>query len=146
MDGYPAGMTWDEVMTLLRGTPPGHLSTVSADGSPHVSKVAFGLDGDRVWLATRRSSAKARNLRANGSLALMAEGNSAETYVWGRAEAVEDRTEIERVWHGGVFPFDLAGFFGSPDNPDVQFFRITPQRAVAMVAGAAGLERRTWTA
>ncbi len=133
-------------MELLRGTPPGHLATTGADGTPHAAKVALGLDGDVLWIATRRSSAKARNLRADPRLAVMVEGNRAETYVWGEAEAENDGAELRRVWDGGVFPFDLSGFFGSPDNPDVVLFRVRPTRAVAMVAGDSGLERRTWSA
>ena len=139
-------MTWDDLVELIRNTPPGHLSTVGADGTPHVAKVALGIDGDHLWLATRRSSAKARNLRANPALAAMVEGNRAETYVWGTAEVVDDPAEVERVWGGGIFPFDLTGFFGAPDNPDFTLFRITPVRAVAMVARDAGPQRRTWVA
>ena len=139
-------MTWDEVVALLRGTPPGHLATTAGDGTPHVAKVALGVEGARLWLATLRSSAKARNLRADPRLAAMVEGNSAETYLWGTAELVDDAAEVARVWNGGICPFDLSGFFGSPDNPDLALFRITPARAVAMVAGPTGPQRRTWSA
>lgn len=139
-------MTWDEITALIAGAGPAHVATADASGAPHVAIVAPAVEGDGLWFMTRRSSAKAADLLANPRLSLMWEGNSAETYLWGTVEVVDDLETRERVWHAGLFPYDPAGFFGSADNPDVVMFRVTPTHATAMVAGDGGPQRRTWSA
>jgi PPOX class probable F420-dependent enzyme len=52
------------------GTRTGKLSTVRADGSPHVTPVWFLLDGDDIVLTTEKSGVKGRNLARDGRFAL----------------------------------------------------------------------------
>ncbi|MFI6345618.1 PPOX class F420-dependent oxidoreductase [Streptomyces sp. NPDC050560] len=64
-------MTDDEWRAFVsQGTHTGKLSTVSADGSPHVAPVWFLLDGDDIVFNTGKDSVKGRNLARDGRLAL----------------------------------------------------------------------------
>jgi PPOX class probable F420-dependent enzyme len=47
-----------------------HVATINPDGSPQVSSVWIGLDGDLVYFNTEASRVKARNLRNNPSVAI----------------------------------------------------------------------------
>ncbi|WP_111601793.1 PPOX class F420-dependent oxidoreductase [Streptomyces sp. Amel2xB2] len=56
-------MTQDEWRRFVsEGTRTGKLSTVRADGSPHVAPVWFVLDGDDLVLNTGENTVKGRNL------------------------------------------------------------------------------------
>lgn len=55
---------------LAAGTRTGKLSTVRADGGPHLAPIWFILDGDDIVLTTAATSAKGRNLARDGRVAL----------------------------------------------------------------------------
>jgi len=76
---------WTDVATHLTGQA--HIATVRADGSPHVAKVWPALDGQTIWIGTRATSGKARNLRVNPEAALMFEP-AGEAYVSGDVEVI----------------------------------------------------------
>lgn len=138
----PAILTWADVASQLIGLA--NVATVSAAGEPHVAVVAPILDDvpePRLWIFTRRSSGKARNLAANPRISLMWRPGS-EIYVQGQAELVDDEAEKARLWAFDSLPFDPNAFFGTPDHPDFVLVRVTPRRAV--VHGPTG--RSTWRA
>ena len=116
-----------------------HVATASADGAPHVAVVAPVLESDVLWIFTMRSSRKARNLAANPRMSLMWRPGS-EIYLTADAELVDAADDKARLWARTDLPFNPAGFFGSPDNPDFVLVRVTPRRAV--VLGPSG--RTVW--
>lgn len=124
-------------------TGQAHIATVRPDGSPHVAKVWPAVDGDTIWIGTRATSGKARNLRANPLAALMFEAQG-EAYVSGEAELVDDIETKQRIWNSGIFPYPLAGFFGAPDRDDFVFLRFRPGRAILLTQGETGIRRETW--
>ena len=136
-------MEWSAVAVHLTG--PAHIATVRPDGSPHVARVWPALDGQTIWIGTRASSGKARNLRVNPRAALMFEP-TAEAYVSGGVEVISDLATKERLWNSGIFPYPMAGFFGSADRDDFVLLRFTPQHAIVITQGDAGLRRDTWQA
>jgi general stress protein 26 len=136
-------MNWTDVTEHLTGLA--HLSTVSPDGHPHVALAGAVVDGDVLWFGTRASSAKARNIAVNPQVALMW-SPAAEVYVRGVAELVDDVSEKRRVWDSGIFPYDLATFFGSPDDEDFVFVKIRPRSATVLTQGDSGIVRRRWIA
>ena len=138
-----AALTWTEFLDLINGVPVIHMATASAEGEPHVAVVSAAVDGSHVIVAVKRDSAKARNMTANSRASFVWQGNSAETYLWGTVELVDDPAEKHRVWTTGLFPYDMALFFGSADSPDWVIARIRPTKVVAMVQGEKGLARRT---
>lgn len=139
-----AEFTWADVLLLIDGAGSAHLATATAGGDPHVSVVWAVADSNGVSLTMRTVSGKAGRLRSNPRVALMWEGNSAETYVWGDATLVTDSEEKSRIWSSGTFPFDLSVFYGGPTSPDWTLVRVTPTRAVAMMSNDSGMERKSW--
>ncbi|MFB7505744.1 PPOX class F420-dependent oxidoreductase [Streptomyces broussonetiae] len=64
-------MTKDEWQEFLsEGTRTGKLSTVRADGSPHIAPVWFLMDGDELVFNTGKNTVKGRNLARDGRVAL----------------------------------------------------------------------------
>lgn len=136
---------WKEVGALIESSGLAHVATSTAGGDPHVAVVFVVCEGDRLTLTMRVSSKKAANLRANPRMAMMWQGNGAETYVWGSVSLVDDPSEKNRVWNGGLFPFDLGQFYGSEQSSDWIVAHVQPVRAVVMAQTERGLERREWT-
>ena len=136
-------MEWSDVAAHVTGQA--HIATVRADGSPHVAKVWPALDGETIWIGTRASSGKARNLRVNPKAALMFEPTG-EAYISGEVEVVSDVATKERIWNSGIFDYPMAGFFGSADSDDFVLLRFTPLRAIVMTQDESGIRRDTWQA
>lgn len=64
-------MTEDEWRGFVTaGTRTGKLSTVRADGRPHVAPVWFVLDGDDIVFNTGKDTVKGRNILRDGRVAL----------------------------------------------------------------------------
>jgi len=136
-------MEWRDVAKQLTGQA--HIATVRPDGSPHVAKVWPGVEGETIWIASRAGSGKVRNLRSHPHAAVMWEP-TAEVYLSADAEVVADTSTKARLWNGGVFPYPMEGFWGSPDKEDWVLLRLTPTRAIVMSQGESGLRRDTWEA
>jgi general stress protein 26 len=141
--GYVSAVDWEEVADVIRSGGVARMATAGNDGWPQVSQVGVGVEDDRLWLVTGRVSRKARNLRENPRASLMWTPR-AELYLRATVEFDEDAAERERVWTSGLLPYDPAPFFGSHDDPDNAFVRLTPVTAIAYVQGASGVERRRW--
>jgi len=134
-------MKWSDVAVHLTGQA--HMATVRPDGSPHVAKVWPAVDGETIWIGTRVTSGKARNLRVNPGAALMFEPKG-EAYVYGDAEVITDLGTKQRIWNSGIFPYPMEGFFGSPERDDFVFLKMRPRRAIVMTQGESGIQRDTW--
>lgn len=85
---------------LSQGTRTAKLSTVRADGSPHVAPIWFLLDGDQVVFNTSKESVKGRNLARDGRVALCVDDDRPPfdfVVVQGRAQLSEDLDDL-REW------------------------------------------------
>lgn len=127
-------MQWSDVQGAARAIGwLAYLGTVDAEGHPHVSVVSPGLEIEgTIWFATRPSSKKARNLRANPAVAFhwpVGGPGPGELIARGTAAIHAEQQDRDRLWDAGVVPFDLAGFFGSRDNPDLAFVEVAVDRA-----------------
>jgi general stress protein 26 len=140
----PAEFSWDEVAALITGAGVAHMASTSVDGAAHVAQVFAAVEGKHLTFTTRTTSAKAANIRANTQVALMWQGNSAETYVWGNASLSDDPAMKRHVWESGIVPFDLSHFYGTVDSPGWGVVSVVPVRAVAMMQTSGGLVRRAW--
>ncbi|MBW5420193.1 TIGR03618 family F420-dependent PPOX class oxidoreductase [Streptomyces sp. BG9H] len=81
------------------GTRTGKLSTVRADGSPHIAPIWFLLDGQDLVFNTGKETVKGRNLARDGRVALCVDDDQppfAYVVLQGRAELIE---EIDQVRH-----------------------------------------------
>ncbi|MFF6996640.1 PPOX class F420-dependent oxidoreductase [Streptomyces sp. NPDC008313] len=85
---------------VSEGTRTGKLSTVRADGRPHVAPVWFLLDGDTLVFNTARETVKGRNLVRDGQVALCVDDDRPPfdfVTLEGRAELSEEPEEL-RYW------------------------------------------------
>ncbi|MFJ6725551.1 PPOX class F420-dependent oxidoreductase [Streptomyces sp. NPDC091281] len=83
-----------------QGTRTGKLSTVRADGSPHVAPIWFVIDGDDLVFNTGKESVKGHNLARDGRVALCVDDERPPfsfVVIQGRAQLSEDLDEI-RHW------------------------------------------------
>jgi PPOX class probable F420-dependent enzyme len=64
----------DEARHLFEGKELAHVATLNADGTPQVSAVWVGLDGDLVTFNTAEGRVKTKNLYANPSVAVSITG------------------------------------------------------------------------
>jgi PPOX class probable F420-dependent enzyme len=71
---------------LLRSESTVWLSTVSAEGTPHLVPIWFSWDGDRLFIASKPHAKKVRNLRANPRL-MIALGEPDDDFDVGLVEA-----------------------------------------------------------
>lgn len=81
------------------GTRTAKLSTVRADGSPHVAPIWFVLDGDDVVFNTGKETVKGRNLARDGRVALCVDDDRppfAFVVIQGKARISEDLAEVRR--------------------------------------------------
>ncbi|MBQ0826699.1 PPOX class F420-dependent oxidoreductase [Streptomyces tagetis] len=82
------------------GTRTAKLSTVRADGSPHVAPIWYLLDGDEVVFNTGKETVKGRNLLRDGRVALCVDDDRppfAFVVIQGRARLSEDLDDL-RHW------------------------------------------------
>ncbi|MGW6743490.1 PPOX class F420-dependent oxidoreductase [Streptomyces sp. NPDC055025] len=94
-------MSKDEWQAFVsEGTRTAKLSTVRADGSPHIAPVWFVLDGDDLVFNTGRETVKGRNLLRDGRAALCVDDERppfAFVVIQGRAE-IDEEPERLRTW------------------------------------------------
>lgn len=84
---------------VSHGTRTAKLSTVRADGSPHVAPIWFVLDGDDVVFNTGGETVKGRNLARDGRVALCVDDDRppfAFVVLRGRARISEDPGDLVR--------------------------------------------------
>ncbi|MFD8002007.1 PPOX class F420-dependent oxidoreductase [Streptomyces mirabilis] len=129
---------------VSQGTRTGKLSTVRADGSPHVAPIWFLLDGDHVLFNTAKESVKGRNLTRDGRVALCVDDDQPPfdfVVLEGRAELSEDLDEL-RHWAARIgaryMGEDRAEEFGKRNGvPGELLVRVRIEKVVAWASMAA---------
>ena len=90
-----------ELRQLIESGPMAHLSTTNPDGSPQVTVIWVGLDGDQLVSTHMRENVKLRNIRRDPRVALSFDGPR-ESGVWINPYAViYARATVEpsaRIW------------------------------------------------
>lgn len=128
---------------VSQGTRTAKLSTVRADGSPHVAPVWFLLDGDEVVFNTGKGTVKGRNLARDGRVALCVDDDRPPfdfVVLQGRARISEDLGQV-RLWATRIaaryMGEDQAEAFGARNGVPGELLvrvgieKVLAQRAVA---------------
>ena len=86
----------DSVRALIEGGPAGHLTTLNRDGSPQVTVIWVGLDGDEIVAGHFYDYQKLKNVRRDPRVALSmisptrnAVGLEEYAVLYGRARVIE---------------------------------------------------------
>ncbi|OLZ72070.1 PPOX class F420-dependent enzyme [Streptomyces sp. IMTB 2501] len=133
-------MTDDEWRAFVsNGTRTGKLSTVRADGSPHVAPIWFLLDGAELVFNTGKDTVKGRNLARDGRIALCVDDDRPPFHfvvVNGRARLSEDLDEV-RHWATRIaaryMGEDRAEEYGARNGvPGELLVRVTVDQVVAV--------------
>lgn len=133
-------MTKDEWQRFLsEGIRTAKLSTVRADGRPHIAPVWFLLDGDDVVFNTGNDTVKGRNLLRDGRVALCVDNETPPfdfVVLEGTATTSEDLAEV-RDWATRIAARymgpDQAEQFGARNGvPGEMLVRVRVDKAVAL--------------
>ncbi len=128
-------MISDAARDVIESDALAHLTTLNADGSPHVTLAWAGLDGDQIVIATLGDQKKLRNMRRDPRVVLSFEtarrndfGLHEYLVVYGRAEVTEGGAPelLQRLAHTYLGP-DVK-FPPMPDPPPGYVTRITAER------------------
>jgi nitroimidazol reductase NimA-like FMN-containing flavoprotein (pyridoxamine 5'-phosphate oxidase superfamily) len=137
-----AGPTpWSEAARVLEQAELYWLTTVRADGRPHVTPLIGVVEDGAVHFCTGLREQKARNLEHRTQVALTTGNNSwaqgLDVVVEGRAARVTDHDTLQRLAdafeakYGSVWHFDVGdGGFGEGEEA-APVFRIEPTKALA---------------
>lgn len=144
--------SWAEVAAALDGAEMFRLSTVRADGRPHVCPLpAMWLDG-ALYFVTGREEQKARNLVHDPRCVLTTGTNEyrhgLDVVVEGRAERCTDRAVLEalaRMWRDRLdWPYDVDddgfrhhadGLAPNPDAASLPVFGVRPDKVLSFSRG-----------
>ncbi|MFF9479785.1 PPOX class F420-dependent oxidoreductase [Streptomyces sp. NPDC014733] len=129
---------------LSEGTRTGKLSTVQADGRPHVAPVWFVVDGDELVFNTGKETVKGRNLLRDGKVALCVDDERPPfsfVVVQGTAEIGEDVPDV-RHWATRIaaryMGEERAEEFGARNGvPGELVVRVRVDKVIAMADLAA---------
>ncbi|KPC59751.1 PPOX class F420-dependent oxidoreductase [Streptomyces chattanoogensis] len=132
-------MTRDQWRKFLsEGTRTGKLSTVRADGGPHIAPVWFLMDGDELVFNTGKETVKGRNLARDNRVALCVDDERPPfsfVVVQGSAEISEDLADV-RHWATRIaaryMGEDRAEEFGARNGvPGELVVRVRIDKAIA---------------
>ena len=121
---------WEKVHAAAAKATWAYLGTAKG-AQPKVRVVHPAFEGERVWVATGRASAKAGHVDKNPKVELFYQigADMVHLTVTGTAKFVEDLAEKKRVWDGKVFDYDLSQFWpGGAESKDFGLMLITPDR------------------
>ena len=150
----PVATDWETTRHTLEAAQVFWLSTLRADGRPHVTPVvAVWLDG-AMHILTGIARQKALNLRVSPHVALTTGCNDWEqgldVVVEGDAVRVTDQDQLEHLamawatkWDGRYQFVARDGGFFLPDGQDILLvYAITPARVFAFTRGPSGSHTR----
>ena len=144
--------TWAAALEVLEGAQLSWLSTVRADGRPHVTPlVAVWLDG-ALYFSTGAGEQKAVNLRGNPHVLLLTGcgrwEDGLDVVDEGDAVQVTDEavlTRLAREWArkwDGQWRFEVRdGAFWHPGGGAAQVFEVRPAKVLAFAKGRFGQTR-----
>lgn len=158
-DGLPP-VEWDLVVDKLEaGDAPAvdamnsrttWLTTLNADGSPHVTPVgALWLDG-AFWFQTGAGTRKGRNVVRDPRCALAVSVRDADVVIEGDAARVTEPDALARIakaWADNGWPAEpdpsgagITAPFNAPSQgpPPWHVYRIEPRSAIVALASAPG--------
>lgn len=122
--------TWQKFHAAAQKATWAYLAT-SAGDQPKVRVVHPAFEGERLWIATGRTSPKGAHIAKNPKVELFYQVGSEFVHltVTGRARFIDDAAEKKRVWEGKVFDYDLGQFWpGGHQAPDFGLMLVTPSR------------------
>jgi hypothetical protein len=141
-DPAAAPTPWPEARQALEDAELYWLTTVRADGRPHVTPLIGVVEDGTVHFCTGLGEQKARNLE-HGTLVAVTTGNNAwarglDVVVEGTAVRVTDQGALQRLAdayeakYGSAWHFDVGdGVFHQTGGDGAAVFRVEPAKVLA---------------
>lgn len=144
--------TWDAAVQVLIDAEISWLTTVRADGRPHVTPLVAVWHAGRLHFGTGPDEQKSRNLAANQQVVVTTGCNDWErgldVVVEGRAERVTDRAQLEALasaWRSkwdGSWRFEVDGDgFRNDIGGLAHVWAVEAQKVLAFAKGTFGVTR-----
>jgi hypothetical protein len=155
-DPAAVATTWEETLSVLETAELLWISTVRADGRPHVTPVVAAWSEGAVWFSTGADEQKHANLDANPHVVLTTGCNrwdrGLDVVVEGDAVRVADDAVLERVaaafapkWDGRwQFTARDGCFRGSDGTGEARVFSVIPVKVFAHAKGDPFGATRHW--
>jgi PPOX class probable F420-dependent enzyme len=133
-------MTPDEYRLFLTSKPrTGKLSTVRADGSPHVAPIWFAMDGEVLVFTTGAETIKGRNIRRDGRVSICVDDDAppfAYVLFEGRASVATPSQDEFLMWAtniaGRYMGEALAASYGKRNAVEGELLiRVAPHKIIA---------------
>jgi len=119
-----------EVKSLLSRPNFAHLATLMSDGSPNVTPVWVGLEGDRILIGSSEGSLKVRNLRRDPRLGLsIVDFHDPYEEVQIRGRVIEFRDDSQLATKDAISHKYTGGDFALRDLPGSMTLVIEVEKA-----------------
>lgn len=132
---------WSQTVDVLERAELYWLTTVRADGRPHVTPLIGVFAYDAMHFCTGLEEQKARNLEHNGHVVLTTGANTwaegLDVVVEGRATRVSDREALQRLAdayvakYGSDWRFEVGGDGFVQGGQSAAVFRVEPAKVLA---------------
>jgi general stress protein 26 len=132
---------WSAALHVLEHAELYWLTTVRADGRPHVTPLIGVVEGAAVHFCTGLQEQKARNLEGNGQVALTTGNNrwaqGLDVVIEGAAVRITDREALQRLAdayetkYGSEWHFDVGDGVFATSEVEAAVFRIEPTKVLA---------------
>lgn len=137
-----AGPTpWSDAAQVLETAELYWLTTVRADGRPHVTPLIALAEAETVYFCTGLDEQKARNIEHSARVAITTGNNTwdqgLDVVVEGTAVRVTEREALQRLAdayeakYGSAWHFDVGDGLFVTDGHEAAVFRIEPDKVLA---------------
>ncbi|MFL6111975.1 MAG: pyridoxamine 5'-phosphate oxidase family protein [Catenulispora sp.] len=136
---------WADARRVMEEAELFWISTVRADGRPHVTPLPAVWRDDRLYFCTGAGEQKGVNLRGNPSCVLTTGGNrwnwGLDIVVEGTAQRITDEArlrELAAAWetkYAGDWHFEVADGAFHHDSGEALVFEVAPAKVLAFAKG-----------
>jgi hypothetical protein len=153
VEGATRPLDWTDVERRLASGGWFWLASVRPDGAPHVMPVLAVWSESVLFIASKESARKSRNLDADGRCVISTEADGAHLVVEGEASRVRDRETLERAsatfqqvygWPTTIAGDQLDAEYGAPTSggPPYRVYQIAPAKIFALPSDGSFLPTR----
>jgi hypothetical protein len=153
VEGATRSLDWTDVEGRLASGGWFWLASVRPDGAPHMMPLFAAWSESVLFVASKQSALKSRNLDADGRCVVSTEADGAHLVVEGVASRVHDRETLQRAsavfqqiyaWPTTVDGDQLDAGYGAPTSggPPYRVYQIAPTKIFALPIDGSFLPTR----
>lgn len=153
--GNSQPMEWEDALARIGKGGWFWLATVRPDGAPHVMPVFAVWSESALFVCSKDTARKSRNLVADGRCVVTTDAGDLHLIVEGNARRVEDEATLRRAshafesvygWPTTVLGNTLDAEYGAPTSggPPYAVFEIGPTRAFGLPSGGDDFAPTRW--